>query len=609
MTASEFAFLALGLVLGAAAGAALVQVRRAGAPSRREIRVTVAPNSIPPRGSVVSPDARDLDQMPGPARGGPADRRWVDRELGGQAPAEPATGTATIGGTDVPAAGDDAMNRTPVQGSGSGAPFRLMPSAASTAGEPAALVGISIAREPDPQMASLRAAAPPATRVIPRGVAVATGEPGAGSSAGVPTGGGESSGGGSSVAGSSEGAPTAAASVDPATPTAGPGGGPDLADGCFEERRIADERCAVSTRAREGAREAVEALRAAQRAYDDHVGRAEEEATAADPRTVRSAKEAAQQAFRVARAAATTREAIEAAARDWLTEINRINHATREAGVQAERHRAAAADLAPALERLAVEADAARISAETAEEACVAAREAVAACQEESARVAAGIAAAAEATAAEPPVGAAVAYMGEDDGALASPMASRAGEDAAIIRLLRGDRDVMTRTVARLAGDDEGERRRWQAALGGLVEALVARAMEASAFDYPSEHPFWGMFNRAQCRDISAALSSLGYRHDGFGEWADDRVPGQRDLSLAVGYAGLDPMRIRTWPNEEEMRGLLRDVTVAADEYVWEAAGSLSLGELISMLGRRADGLTELWNEWGTIRPLLLSAD
>jgi hypothetical protein len=54
---------------------------------------------------------------------------------------------------------------------------------------------------------------------------------------------------------------------------------------------------------------------------------------------------------------------------------------------------------------------------------------------------------------------------------------------------------------------------------------------------------------------------------------------------------------------------LLRDVTVAADEYIWEAAGSLTLGELVSLLGRRADGLTDLWNDWGAVRPLLLSAD
>jgi len=29
----------------------------------------------------------------------------------------------------------------------------------------------------------------------------------------------------------------------------------------------------------------------------------------------------------------------------------------------------------------------------------------------------------------------------------------------------------------------------------------------------------------------------------------------------------------------------------------------------VSLLGRRADALTDLWNDWGTVRPLLLAAD
>jgi hypothetical protein len=378
---------------------------------------------------------------------------------------------------------------------------------------------------------------------------------------------------------------------------------------------VADERCAVATRARDGARRAAEAHRTAQRDYDDHVGRAENTAADADPRSVRTAKETAQQAFRKARAAATTRDAIETAARDWLTEINRINLATRDATTQAEHHRAAATALVPALERLALEADAARISAESAEEACVAAREAVAVCEE--AAAAAADAAAHEAdrtaleTADETDPGAEIAAAAsasedqvfEDDDA----MGSRAGEDAAIIRLLRGDREILPRIVARLGGDDPDEQRRWRGLLADLVEALVARSIEAAAFDFPTQHPFWGLFTRAQNRDIAAALASLGYRHDGFGDWADDRAPSQRDLSLAVGYAGQDPMRIRKWPTDADMGELLRDVTVAADEYVWEAAGALTLGELVSLLGRRADGLTDLWNEWGAVRPLLLS--
>jgi hypothetical protein len=45
VTASEFAFLAIGLVLGVAAGAALVEVARSRPAARPEVRVTVAPHA------------------------------------------------------------------------------------------------------------------------------------------------------------------------------------------------------------------------------------------------------------------------------------------------------------------------------------------------------------------------------------------------------------------------------------------------------------------------------------------------------------------------------------------------------------------------------------
>ena len=52
---------------------------------------------------------------------------------------------------------------------------------------------------------------------------------------------------------------------------------------------------------------------------------------AADPRSVRAAKEAAQQRFRDARSRATSRDDVEGAARSWLAEINEINQEAREA--------------------------------------------------------------------------------------------------------------------------------------------------------------------------------------------------------------------------------------------------------------------------------------
>lgn len=75
MTASEFAFLALGMVLGVATGAALAMVIRARPPAPREIRVTVSTDAVPRRppatlSGLVPPGAGAVAIG---ARGGPAD--------------------------------------------------------------------------------------------------------------------------------------------------------------------------------------------------------------------------------------------------------------------------------------------------------------------------------------------------------------------------------------------------------------------------------------------------------------------------------------------------------------------------------------------------------
>jgi hypothetical protein len=51
VTPSEIAFLAVGLVLGAALGAAMVQLARAHPAPGREVRITITPNAIPVRRS------------------------------------------------------------------------------------------------------------------------------------------------------------------------------------------------------------------------------------------------------------------------------------------------------------------------------------------------------------------------------------------------------------------------------------------------------------------------------------------------------------------------------------------------------------------------------
>jgi hypothetical protein len=405
---------------------------------------------------------------------------------------------------------------------------------------------------------------------------------------------------------------------------------------CADKRRATDELCALAARIRSQASVAAESLRDAQLAYDAHLAAADDAASVADPRAQRAAKDAAQQAFRSDRSVAGSRDSVEAAARTWLQEINRINQAARDASARVTRERTAAAALVTTIERLSLEADGTRVQAEAAQETCLNARQELADCEEavaeerRVARLPAATSAAAEpaampapAAAGQRPPGAEVAAVGgraglaamglgadpepeiDESGALAAAAARGDGQPA-ILQLLAGDRAALERLTSQLASHDPAEQHRWQVQLSDLVDAIVARAIEACAFDFPEDHPFWGPFTVGQDRDIALALSSLGFRFDGLGGFVDDRVPNQRDLSMAVGYAGLDPMRIRHWPKDAELDELYRDVTVAADEYLAGAAGGLTLGELVTLLGRRADPLTELWNAWGRVRPLLL---
>jgi hypothetical protein len=586
VTASEFAFLAMGLVLGIAAGAALLLILRSRRPSAREVRVTMTPDAVPRRrAATLANDAFvEARTLGAPARGGPADRL----DGGGN----PVVGAAEVRtGVHVPVPGtvvEPAFRLTGpgatalrVGGSNGSGPARL-------GDHPVAATAMPVSSGVDPMLTALRASAAASAEAAMRvGVATAT------ATAPKPV-------------ASSDAPQGLAANPDAVRATASAprsrGGSPKSPprdDGpCAEPRRIADERCELATRARAHATEAEEALRAAQLEYDEHETAAAQAAAAADPRAVRQAKDDAQAKFRAGRAAAITNEQVEAAARTWLLEINDINGRARDAATTLAKAHASAPDFAVRLERTAVAADGARISAEAAEAACIAAREAVAQCEEESARGTLGIV-----PQVPPP-------SGDDDGRTSDSdtliAALRAGTPLRVVRLLRGERAAMQELVAALGGDSSDDRRRWQLAISDLVDAILADSIAASAFDFPQDHPFWGAFSTAQNRDIVGALSSLGYRFDGMGGWVDDRVPSQRDLSLALGYAGFDPMRMRQWPNEAEMQDLFRDVDVAAAEHVAGAAGDLTLGELVTMLGRRADGLTDVWNAWGRIRPLLL---
>jgi hypothetical protein len=634
VTASEFSFLALGLVLGLVSGAAIIEFVRARPPAPREVRLTVAHDAVPRRSSTLADDAFTV-AGPEPARGGPADRRLLgsplpagaqDRRTSVRLSQAAATAAAEVGAQmsapgAIPIAreagsrpsGRPMEPASPLPPSSSQPP----PGSSQPPAGPSAMVGIPVSTGEDPVTKAIldglqrgpavvagtgrmlgigtAVAIAPAPAVVPRPVAAPPRATARRARHGAPAW-SDTPGVAQTGAAPEPAGPAARPETSSAVPVAEPPATPAGAERCADERRIADERCELATRARAQADAAADALRLAQRTYDAHEAAAVTASWGADPRAIHDAKDAAQGSFRSAVNAAKSPDALEDAARDWLEEINRINSEAKEAAATATREHAAAAAVGATLERLGLEADAARIGAENADAACLQARTLVAECDERTESEAAFHTPAAPSEPWEPRL--------EEDERLG--ITYDGGGAPRIFRLLRGDRQTMTTLVAALAGDDTKARRRWQLQLTALIDAIIADAIEASALEFPEEHPFWGGFGRSQSRDIVGALSSLGYRFDGLGGWTDDRYPSQRDLSLALGYAGLDPMRIRAWPSADETETLFRDVTVSADEYLAEMAGDLTLAEMVRMLGRRADGLAEVWNTWGRIRPLLL---
>jgi hypothetical protein len=354
-------------------------------------------------------------------------------------------------------------------------------------------------------------------------------------------------------------------------------------------------------------------LRAAQAALAHYEERRERAVRDADAREVLRRKAEAFDAFRAARTRARARTDLEAAATAWLREIDDVNRRLVEARRVLESERSQTGALVAEVERRTVAVDRARVAAEQAAVACRDARAHLAACEESGGAAGALTAAASASVAAAGGVSPAAADGGPAaDGAGATagalpPVPRIRAERPRIVALLQGDvaeRDVV---AVALAGGDPAGADRWADLLDDLVAAIIDKALEESRFVFPRQHPFWGLFRDDECRGIAVALAALGFHPIPGVGWADGRTPGRRDLSLAVGYAGEDPLRVRIWPNEADMAHLFDDTTADVVGYLFETAGDLSLGEMVSFLGRRAEQLAPLWNAWGRARPLLLA--
>ena len=578
MSPPEIAILGFCVGLGVAFGGAVMATLRSRLFPRREVRITVAPNSIAPRRpSTLAHAEAAPDELAAPTTFG--DERWpyanpVDADapdLQAEPPAEPA-----------------APNRTRVPS----LPVQL----------PATAIAVPIGDGPGGMHAARAVAIPvgvhghDAPDLVARAVAT---EPHAHEPA------------------SAQPAGAIALATRAETPVATPGRSRRssahrtdhavaMVDPCRAERVMVEERCAAAGAARERARDAGERLRDLRNGYELLREQAERAREAADPDAVTVAKDTLHRTFRAARDAASTAADMEAAARSWLEGVNNVNNAAREARSVAEATEREVREMLPRLERFIAEAETARNAAELADAGCRAAREILATCEEQAASQGVAVGSVHRGATGIRGTSAGTAGDGWDHAAGSGPAAPDEA-DMTIVRVLRGDRAAGDELAARLAAGDPGAEPAWRTRIDALTAAVCSRAIDEGYLDLP-DTGFWRPFTGGERREVIVALSALGFRYDGMDGFADGRPPMQRDLALAVGYAGLDRMRIRAWPDDPGLAGLFADAAVAADEWLADRATDLSLGRMVDALGARADDLTDIWNAWGRVRPALIAA-
>ena len=176
-------------------------------------------------------------------------------------------------------------------------------------------------------------------------------------------------------------------------------------------------------------------------------------------------------------------------------------------------------------------------------------------------------------------------------------------------RMLRGEHRAMVEVVDAVAGADSRQRRNWELLLGGLVESMADVAVRESVIDFPMGTAFWDTFTVEQCRRIVASLASMGYRYDGQAGWAESRVPAYRDLTQALADVGIEPRRIRAWPNQSEIAALFDGARPAPDELLAAAGPDYTAEAMQALLDEHAAELRDLWGTWEAIKPALLAED
>lgn len=363
---------------------------------------------------------------------------------------------------------------------------------------------------------------------------------------------------------------------------------------CDDRRREASAACASVPAARAAAAAAAAAADRARTRLLAAEGALASAQRLSDARITDQAKEGAQDAYRRAIAAATGPAEEQAAITVWMRDVDRLNREGHSARASLEAARVQVAEAHGALTVSSEAANTERIRAEGVVDRCLATRRRLAECVEGSA----GTEPADETERPDPREWA------------ESPDADRsAGPERGLVieRLVSGDRRLLREVAARTAEQTGSEQGSWVLLLQELLEAIADRAAQEGFLDFDSSHPFWGQFDRQEARLIVRALSSVGARVDGQGAWAGGRRAGPAQLAMALAHVGYEARGVRGVPTVDGMGTLFEGVRVGAGELLATRAPSLTMEQMFTLLGDRADRLGELWDHWGSVRPQLLA--
>jgi len=367
------------------------------------------------------------------------------------------------------------------------------------------------------------------------------------------------------------------------------------ADGCAELRSAVTARCGESHAATEGHAEATQHVRELKRDLVAAQHALTAAAEAADPARRAAEKAAARDVYDQSRHLAETDDEQAEATAAWARTLDRVNRAGRSAERAVSKAKAEISGLEAALHEAERGEQTARIRAEAAEAACLDARVGLAACEEEAQTL-------------EHPGQASVFDPHAATGGHAVEVSEGGiGEPLVIESMISGDSRALELAAEQVVDHTGLSQAEVQLQLQELVDAIVSAASTDGFLVFDDSHPFWAHLSFEEARDVVAALARLGFRFEPTEGWHAGRAPTPADLSMALAYAGLDARNMRDLPSSDDLRVLPQSIGVDARAFLAAQAPDLAVDHLARVLGRRADQLEALWNEWGQIRPILLS--